>query len=78
MPLFTYRCLKCDTTSEILVMGSDTPECPKCGSARLEQGVSRPAAPGRSKGFIGAARAQAAKEGHFSNYSKADRGKAKR
>jgi putative FmdB family regulatory protein len=77
MPLFNFQCRTCDKTSELLVMVSDTPECPHCGSDALDKLISRPAAPGRSNDLVGAARRQAAKEGHFSNYSRAERGKAK-
>jgi len=40
MPLFTYRCTKCDQISEMLVRGSETPTCPSCGSADLEKQAS--------------------------------------
>lgn len=77
MPLFSYQCRVCDNTSELLVMQSDNPRCPHCGSTVLERLISRPAPPSRSKGAIGAARSLAAREGHFSNYTRSERGKAK-
>ena len=70
MPLYDYSCKKCGQTSELLVFSSTKPECPHCGSKRLEKLVSTPAAPGKSAGIIAAGRAKAAKEGHFSNYRK--------
>ena len=44
MPLFAYVCKKCKTESEILVRGNETPECPECGSTRLEKQMSHFAA----------------------------------
>ena len=68
MPLFDFRCPSCDKTFEVLVLGSRTPCCPQCGNESLEKQVSRPAPPGQSAGLVKAARAQAKREGHFSNY----------
>ncbi|MDD4885756.1 MAG: zinc ribbon domain-containing protein [Thiomonas sp.] len=73
MPIFDYRCLACDNRFELLVRSSTVPVCPKCGSADLAKCVTAPATPGKSKGIIAAARRQANKEGHFSNYSRAER-----
>ena len=68
MPLFSYHCTGCATDFETLVLGSEQPACPKCGSTALEQLLSRVAEEARSPGLVKRARAQAAKEGHFSNY----------
>jgi putative FmdB family regulatory protein len=68
MPLYDYTCKKCDQTFELLVRSSQTPECPKCGSRRLDRHVSMPTAPGKSGAIIAAGRARAAREGHLSNY----------
>ena len=51
------------------------PACPQCGSIRLERQISAPVPPGQSKAIIASARRQAAREGHLSNFSKAERGK---
>jgi len=75
MPLYYFHCQACDKTSEILVRSGETAECPHCGGTKLEQQISKPATPGRTKGIIQSARAQAAREGHFSNYSRAERKK---
>lgn len=72
MPLFTYRCKGCDDTFETLVRSGETPECPKCQGTDLEKQVASTAPVGKLKGVISSARQQAAKEGHFSNYSKAE------
>ena len=40
MPLFTYRCTKCDRICEILVRAAETPICPSCGSDELEKQAS--------------------------------------
>lgn len=77
MPLYTYRCAGCDSVFELLVRSSDTPVCPSCGSASLERQLSAIAPDSKSTGIIQQGRAKAAKEGHFSNYSKAERGKIK-
>ena len=68
MPLFSYRCAGCGAGFEALVLGSDSPVCPECGGTALEQQLSRTAAEARTPGVVKRARAQAAKEGHFSNY----------
>ncbi|WP_420132970.1 FmdB family zinc ribbon protein [Rhodopseudomonas sp.] len=74
MPLYGFHCGSCDKDSELLVGFSDKPRCPSCGGRKMERMVSRPAPPGKSKGLISAARSQAAREGHFSNYSRKERG----
>lgn len=78
MPMFDFRCLACNTTFERLVRGHDIGTCPACASDRLEKQVSAPAAPGQTQDLISRARKQAAREGHFSNYSKAERQRLKR
>jgi putative FmdB family regulatory protein len=73
MPLYDYRCADCDKAFELLVKISDTPVCPECGGQRLEKLVSKPAAPGQTATVLAKARAQAAREGHFSNYKPSER-----
>ncbi|WP_163097674.1 zinc ribbon domain-containing protein [Acidithiobacillus ferrianus] len=73
MPIFDYHCCDCDTDVELLVMGSNIPNCPHCGGQHLEKQLSRVAAPGRSAGLMARGRAQAAKEGHLSHFSPAER-----
>lgn len=75
MPLFDFHCQVCDKTSELLMRSSDTATCPHCASTQMEKLVSIPAAPGQSKAIIQNARRQANKEGHFSNFSGAERKK---
>ncbi|PPQ33193.1 FmdB family zinc ribbon protein [Rhodopila globiformis] len=41
MPLFSYHCTGCDTEFETLVIGSEPPACPDCGSTDLQQLLSR-------------------------------------
>jgi putative FmdB family regulatory protein len=77
MPLFDYRCRRCNSTFELLVRSSGVPTCPACGTAELEKLVSRPAPPGKSAGILKSARTQATREGHFSHYAPAERPKAK-
>jgi putative FmdB family regulatory protein len=73
MPLYSYHCKKCDTNMELLVGFSAKPACPECGGAELERLMCRPAAQGKSDGIKKAARTQAAREGHLSNYSRTER-----
>lgn len=48
MPIYRYECQDCGADFETLVRASDTPSCPSCGSARLEQQLSLIAAPAKS------------------------------
>ncbi|MEX3672149.1 FmdB family zinc ribbon protein [Paraburkholderia phenoliruptrix] len=73
MPLYDYKCRNCDGRFEILVRAGATATCPHCGSTALDKQVSAPCAPPRSKALITAARRQAAREGHMSNYSAPER-----
>ncbi len=75
MPLYSYHCKKCDKDSELLTDFSSTPACPHCGGSKMERLPSRVAPPGRSRSYARTMRAQAAKEGHLSNFSRAERGK---
>ena len=77
MPLFDFHCKKCDHSFEVLVRGSVTLACPECGSEAVEKLVSRPAAPGKAAGLLARSRAQAAREGHFSNYAPSERPRRK-
>jgi putative FmdB family regulatory protein len=72
MPFYEYICKKCDQTFELLVMSSTVPACPTCGSKKLKKLMSAPAAPGNSSGIMAAGRARAAREGHTSNYKRAN------
>jgi putative FmdB family regulatory protein len=40
MPLFEYQCKACSREFELLVRGSETPECPSCRSTALERRLS--------------------------------------
>lgn len=73
MPLYDYHCKTCDKTFELLVRSSTLPVCPSCGSGTIDKLVSAPIAPPRSPGIIASARKQAAREGHFSHYSRTER-----
>lgn len=72
MPFYSYRCTACDNSFETLVRGDDTPVCPHCGSPALERLMSAAALHGKTKAALGRVRAQAAREGHLSNYSRAE------
>jgi putative FmdB family regulatory protein len=52
MPLYAYACAQCGHEFETLVRSDETPECPKCGGAKLERLLSliaKPAAGGPSE-----------------------------
>lgn len=75
MPLYDYQCRSCQHHFEALVRSGTTPACPRCASLELEKCLSLPAPQGKSAGLITQARRQAAREGHFSHYSAAERPK---
>lgn len=72
MPLYDFSCPHCAHACELLVSFAASPACPRCG-AGMTRLLSRPAPEARSKAILAAGRAQAAKEGHFSNYSRQER-----
>lgn len=73
MPYYTYRCTGCDAVFETLVRPSDdAPACPQCGGAALERRMGALAPAAKTPGLVGEARARAAREGHFSNYSRSE------
>ena len=37
MPLFEYACKECEQQFELLVRGTETPECPSCRGTSLER-----------------------------------------
>ena len=78
MPLFDFHCNACQRDYEQLVRSSTVLECPACGSADVEKQISAPAPQGQTSELLSRARAQAAREGHFSNYRRSElRGKLK-
>ena len=75
MPLYDYHCPACGGDFEALVRSGTVPPCPACGATNPERQLSRIAPAGTSAALIAGARRQAAKEGHFSHYSRAERAK---
>ncbi|HVR52935.1 MAG TPA: zinc ribbon domain-containing protein [Pseudorhodoferax sp.] len=75
MPLYDFQCDGCGQRFELLVRGGGAPACPHCGSTSLSKQVSAPVPPGRSKAIIASNRRAAAREGHFSNFSVAEKAK---
>lgn len=75
MPLYSFHCTKCNKDSELLIGSSEKPVCPSCGSKKMERLVSLTAPPGKTRGILKAARAQATREGHLSNFSRSERGR---
>jgi putative FmdB family regulatory protein len=51
MPIYEYVCSECNHPFEALILGSETADCPECGSEKLEKQLSvfavndEPAAP---------------------------------
>ena len=75
MPIYAYRCQGCGEHFELLVRGNTSLACPHCGATMLDKCVTAPAAPGKSKALVQKARAQAAKECHFSHSAPSERPK---
>lgn len=75
MPIHDYRCSACGQAFELLVRGSSVPACPHCAATALEKLVSLTAPSSTHKAVIAGARKAAAREGHFSHYSSAERAK---
>jgi putative FmdB family regulatory protein len=44
MPIYEFTCSACDHEFEVLVRGTEQPECPKCGDEKLNRKLSVPAA----------------------------------
>lgn len=72
MPFFSYRCTACGEEFETLVRSGETPECPKCRGTSLERLLAAPMVAGKTEAALQGIRARAAKEGHFSNYSRSE------
>lgn len=73
MPIYSFHCARCDEEFESLVSsGGEAPACPACGSTGADRLPASPSIGGRLKSTVQRARTLAAKEGHFSNYSKSE------
>jgi len=75
MPLYDYRCNACHAEFELLVRAGTVPACPQCAAADLQRAVSRIAPAGKIEAIRASNRRLAAREGHFSNFSAAERAK---
>jgi len=73
VPLYNFHCPDCDKDTELLVGASETPVCPSCGSQKLERMIGRIAPDGKLAAAAKVWRAQAAREGHASNFSPSER-----
>lgn len=49
MPLYEYACQQCGQQAELLVRTGSQPNCPKCGSPKLNKLLSIVAAPNRGE-----------------------------
>lgn len=72
MPFYSYVCDACGHEFETLVRSGDEPACPACDSNRLTKQIAQVAPVGKLKDGLARIRSQAAREGHFSNYSKSE------
>ncbi len=72
MPLRAFQCKDCQNDFETLVRSSDTdaPTCPACGSANLDQAVSKICVDIKYHAISRSWRAKAAREGHMVNVDK--------
>ena len=63
MPIYEYQCCSCEAQFELLVLRSDTPECPACESSDLERKLSTSAvsSDGTRKRNLAGAKARARK-----------------
>jgi putative FmdB family regulatory protein len=78
MPIYDFHCGTCGAAFEALVRGDALPACKSCGGGEVaRQQVNLTAPPGTSAAIIASGRRAAAREGHFSHYSKAERAKVK-
>ncbi|HET7866235.1 MAG TPA: zinc ribbon domain-containing protein [Burkholderiaceae bacterium] len=77
MPIFDFHCPACGSRFEQLVLGTTVPACPQCGGTALQRQVSLVAPQCTAQATIAAGRRAAAREGHFSHYSAAERGRVK-
>ncbi len=57
----------------MLVGATEKPARPTCGGKKLDRLMSRVVAEGRNRSFAKTMRAQAAREGHLSNFSRSER-----
>jgi len=73
MPIYDFRCCACGAQFELLVRGPAQPVCPECLYDDPERLPSLTAPQGTIKTTITKARRAAAQEGHFSNYSAAEK-----
>lgn len=51
MPLYRYKCQKCEHDFEALVNRGDKVECPKCDSKKLDKLASMPGLPQTKDAF---------------------------
>jgi putative FmdB family regulatory protein len=75
MPLYDYHCKACASDFELLLRASTVPTCPQCGANDLERAVSRIAPAGKIEALRSSNRRAAAAQGHFNNFSPAERAK---
>ncbi|MGA2706952.1 MAG: zinc ribbon domain-containing protein [Steroidobacteraceae bacterium] len=72
MPIYDYHCVQCGRTFELLVRSTTIAACPHCRSEQLQQQISAPVAPGKSRAIKAAGRARAARAGHTTNYRRSN------
>jgi len=75
MPIHDYHCTACQADFEQLVRSTTVPACPQCGSTALQRVISRIAPAGKIEAIRMSNRRAAAREGHFSHFSKSEQAK---
>lgn len=56
MPIYEYKCKKCGESFELLVRGTEKPQCPTCASKSLKKLVSGFSTVSERKARMGCAR----------------------
>ncbi len=77
MPIHDYLCTACRQAFERLVRDAAPPSCPYCASTALQRQLSLTAPQGRSAALAAAGRRAAARAGHLSHASAAERAQLK-
>lgn len=51
MPIYEYKCEKCENSFEIFINLNEKPKCPKCGFEDVKKKISRVSSYGRGSCF---------------------------
>jgi putative FmdB family regulatory protein len=70
MPLYGYNCQNCNADFELLVLSSEVPACPSCGSDKLQRQIAKICVEIKYPAIAKSWRRAAASSGDLSNFSK--------